>query len=67
MGVAMYAAAWHARGNVQARRILVWIVLAGAAVAVGDGCICRVVVRRGKGGHRGYAPMLGFVGGWLVA
>ncbi|KAL2062068.1 hypothetical protein VTL71DRAFT_6334 [Oculimacula yallundae] len=53
-------------GHRSADKLLGCIVLAGAAVAVGDGFACKLVVGKGEWGHWGYAPMLAVVGGLLV-
>lgn len=64
MACALYAAAYFGH-----RKTLGWILIAGSAVAFGDGVVCRMA-QVGVGGewnHWGYAPVLTVVGGLLVA
>jgi Domain of unknown function (DUF4267) len=46
----------------RARKVLGWILMAAAAVAVGDGVVCKVYVGSGEWGHWGYAPAVAGVG-----
>ena len=62
MGLAIYAAA--ALGEA---RVLGWIVLAAAAVAAGDGAVCKWMVGNGEWSHWGYAPVIAMLGIVLVS
>ena len=57
IGFAIYAATWFGSNTA-----LGWIVIAAAAVAVGDGAVCKVYAGSGEWTHWGYTPTVALVG-----